>query len=358
MVRTLAILVLLALSFGAARAQDIGVIKGRDGCPVNSSELIWAMDNEDTHAASSIAGWVGATTLDAARNLKMRFCRVPAAGFANAPGPFAVLAIGSCPAGTWTIKRKLDAEDNNNVSQFLPTANAWLPSFLGTALPYDKGDATLHLCVYQGVSGGSFPDLRREYGVFTDQWQLPGALEYGEVSSDDSDLLKAIGGGWYNFNEWTWPSNWAQFAPRPHPYTNVSCCWAGVTEDPQLSFVRGWEDTTFSIARVGNTAPKPQAVCTASPSTGTDSIYTAFDGRQSFARGGKYLVAYEWTFPAGSTSNSPGPHYMSYVVGPGTAQEFVATLKVTDNEGDVSYASCSVIVYSSVQCPGNHCEIE
>lgn len=366
MVRALALLTVIAglliVSLGAAHAQDVGIIKGRDGCPPGSSELIWAMDNEDHNEASAISGWVGATTLDAAGNLAIYFCRIPATQLANAPGPFAVLALGTCPAGTWQVRRTFDAEDHNNVSEFRPTAAAALPNAMTYGFTY------IYFCVYQGVSGGSFPDLQREYGVFSDHWNLPGALAFGEVYSDDEDDVKGIG---TNYDDWIWPRGWTQFVHPPHQVAGVTCCWDGVKEvvpnngwtyswsrSPQLSFLRGEADTVLSIARVGNTVARPQAVCTATPNTGTDSIYTAFDGRQSFARGGKYLVAYEWTFPAGSTSNNPGPHYMSYVVAPGSAQEFVATLRVTDNGGEVSYASCGVVVYSSVPCPGGNCEIE
>jgi hypothetical protein len=345
-----------------AQAQDVGILKGRDGCPPGSSEVTWVMDNEDSHSTSSVSGWIGASQMGESGNLILRFCKIPASLLANAPGPFAVLALGTCPASTWVITRNFDIENNHPKSRFEPSEAAASPNFMTGNI------ATIYFCVYQGVSGGSFPDLKREYGVFADQYTVPGAFEFGQMHSDDEDDTDATCCNW---NDWRWPRNWTQFIHPPHQIEGVSCCINGLklyksdgtwfwswTWDPQLSFLYGWGDTTFSIARVGNTVPRPQAVCTASPNTGTDSIYTAFDGRQSFARGGKYLVSYEWTFPSGSTSNDPGPHYMSYVVAPGNPQEFTATLKVTDNGGEVSYASCSVFVNSSQQCSGTGCEIE
>jgi hypothetical protein len=326
-------------------AQDVGVLKGRQGCPNGAPEVIVEMDNEDHHEASAISGWVGATTLNGAGNLTLRFCRTPAAPFFNAPGPFAVLALDNCPPGSFGVRRKFDVEDEDNRSRILPDAwSAW-PGV-------SDGDVIiLHFCVFQGVPGGSFPQLGKEYGVFSDALQLPGALEYGRIYSDDEDDYSL---GAFNSNRYYYPGNFGSFVAAADASIEVYCCFNGngtfITGD-QLTFLYGINDTTMKVARVTSTPPptNPVAICNADPPTAVGYAWARFDASSSYARGGHVITSYSWWFYDGTTADGPGPHDRFFTPEPGQSEYFSAQLTVTDNFGETGSTSCGVFV-SSDQC--------
>ncbi len=338
--RSFACLALLALP-AWLQAQDVGVIKGRQGCPIGAPEVIVEMDNEDHNEASSISGWVGATTLNSAGNLTLRFCKTPAAPFLNAPGPFAVLALGNCPAGSFGVRRKFDAENNDNRSRIRPDAwSAW-PGVV-------QSDVTiLHFCVFQGVAGGAFPQLGKEYGVFADSLHLPGALEYGRIYSDDEN--SGSGNSYLNANRYYYPPNFSSFIASSDSSIDVYCCTNGngtfLFED-QLTFLHGLEDTTMRVARATSTPPptKPVAMCTAEPTDSINFAWASFVDGGSYARNGRYITSYAWRFPDGTTGNTPGPYNLFFTIQPNQSEFFQAQFTVTDNAGESDTTTCGVHV--------------
>jgi hypothetical protein len=342
------ILGLLVLAFGtSSNAQQVGILKGRQGCPAGMPEVAIIMDNEDNHPASSLSGWVGGSTIDGNRNITLRFCRTGADAFLSAPGRFALLALGTCPPETWSIHRVFDAENHINLSDIEPTRDAGRPTFMTYQNTY------MYFCVFQGADSGSFPVFDKEYGVFSDIWNLPNALEFGSAYSDDED------DGDPNYNAYHWSNTFDWYVPAPHPLPDVTCCWRGLlpgntTFAPQLTYIRGVLDTTLSFARVTATPPptQPKASCVANPRDGVNELYTEFDGSTSFARNGRVITSYAWTFYGGSTASGPGPHGKFYTVSPelGIAR-FTARLTVTDNAGETSTTSCTAVVVSDQGCP-------
>jgi hypothetical protein len=314
---------------GVAAAQEVGIIRGAAGCPVGSSEVWFAMDNEDTNEKSAVHGWTGGITLDSNGNIKYRFCRIPGSLIVNAPGKFAVLQLGaSCPAGATRIFRHFDNEKRNNQNSSGPSAAALSPNYSNR----QWNETGLYFCVFPGGSG-HFPNLGVEYGVFARQSGQPNAFAWGEVFSDDEDTQI-----FQNDNWWVGTNIIGSFGERGRtlPYSDT------------FYIVDGDQNTSLFTAKVGVTAPptRPIANCTVSPAYGNYGVQSTFTADGSAARGGRTIVGYSWIFSGSATPvPGPGPHLRTFTNLNVPYVEHRNTLTVTDSAGETSAATCSVGVY-------------
>jgi hypothetical protein len=171
----------------------VGVIPGvNQDCPPNSDELIIRMDDEDTGNKSHQWLWVGRTNQNEtnSHNTRFYFCRVEGGLFRpfstdlnDVQDDYAVLKLGpSCPPGSVEFNRFFDNEDSHNAN-----------FFSGDIAPNEStGNTRLFFCMFRAAQPNdptisSFPDLGFSYGVFAPADFDHGALDKGEIRSDDED---------------------------------------------------------------------------------------------------------------------------------------------------------------------------
>lgn len=304
-------------------AEDIGILKGRYGCPAGAPEVGIFMDNEDTNQSSALHGWVGATQLDSNGNVTYRFCRVPSDLLVNAPGEFAVLSLDSrCPAGTQRFTRFFDSENRNNKNRAIPSDAAIAPN---DAHAGNGENALLFFCRSSGGTG-TFPDLGVEYGVFANASAQPNALQWGDVFNDDEN---------------TWPGANSNY------YVSETSGRSRYSPYPRL--VDGSQNTSLYMARVTSmpVPTRPVARCNVSPTQGDGFADAAFQDGGSYARNGRALVDYRWSFSDGSPDEyGLGPHYRRFWSESGGPETYSGTLTVTDSAGETASATCYVSVTS------------
>jgi hypothetical protein len=182
----------------------IGVIpndpeKGCLGWPATevdtNSEIFIKFDSENEDNANLHNGWIGA--FESGKNMKLTFCRVPAAGFKVPKGDkddtYAVLKLSDkCPTGSNTLIRYFDCEDDDGIGRCTS-----FPFNLGPHGPSREvgcGNIELHLCVFEASASGNsrpFPKFTSvsgnnlRYGVLGGGGK-PG-FGGGFVYSDDED---------------------------------------------------------------------------------------------------------------------------------------------------------------------------
>lgn len=170
---------------------DVGVIPMADTCPGSTETLRIHMDNEDGQERSTVAGWVGATTVDGSGNTNFVFCRVDGTRFHSLAASndvhsnYAVLKLGqSCPEGAVEFSRYFDNEDGNNKN-----------SYSGNIFPnVVEKNSTLRFCLFKGdgSTASSFPNLGFEYGVFAAP-EFTFTSARGFIHTDDEDNRNANG---------------------------------------------------------------------------------------------------------------------------------------------------------------------
>jgi hypothetical protein len=326
--RVVSMVMSVLASAGLAWSQDVGVVKGRNGCPVGSQEVWFHMDNEDTNEESSVSGWVGAISLDSAGNVRYPFCRVPASLLASAPGKFMVLQLSdNCPSGKARLYRHFDNENHDNRNS---TSGPIGPNYSSRGF----SETGLYFCIMSGGTG-SFPNLGVEYGVIATQYEQPSALARGDVFNDDENTWPGTNNNYYNYSA-AGHTYW-EGRSRSHP---------GVI----VNGIDGSQNTGLHIAKVGVTMPptRPSARCTNSPTYGNIRVDSTFSDAGSTASSGRTLTSWQWSWGDGTSASGPGPHTRSFYhySGPsGSSRTYTGTLTVTDNMGESSSATCSVIVY-------------
>jgi hypothetical protein len=316
----------------------VGVIPQTAECPPGSSMITIHMDDEDTNNANARAGWIGAIVSD--RNTTFRFCRVEGSQFkplsyANAlDHHYAVLRLSDhCPAGATEFSRGFHNQapfigrNTNSISSSSGNDDDFGPNRCSS---YYRATA-LYFCLFeQGTQGNipplnvpimdAFPDLGIHYGVFA----APGfsrAVQSGWVFTDDEDKNPRN-------DDWFDGDADGQRMVKP---TN-----------------RDGRNTTLYTARV-TPETRPVARCTVDPASAVDAVEATFADNGSFARGGRALVSYAWTFTDGyGTAYGPGPHYR-YFSGAGS---YTGTLTVTDDHGETATTYCSVHVRADQPCGG------
>ena len=162
-------------------ANDVGIIPDSSGaCPVGSAHLQIGMDDEDNNCASSVSGWTG-EIVRSPIGTTFGFCRVDGNQFHSLPNrDYAVLQLGTCPAGSKSTQRIFDNEHNNNSN--------WSSGIISPNV--QSGTQTcMSFCFFPaGVAPtmSSFPNFNVSYGVFATPPSLVG-LSTGVVHSDDED---------------------------------------------------------------------------------------------------------------------------------------------------------------------------
>ena len=162
---------------------DVGIIpETPTGCPSGSEHIYISMDDQDdvvfgTHNNSYVQGWTGDIS-HYSTGTTFSFCRVDGNQFHPFFWAYAVLQLGSsCPAGSISITRLFDNENNSN--------HNWSRGNIGPNI--SGGDTELHFCFFPAVGQitGTFPLFYVPYGVFagpSPQW-----LAQGKVHTDDED---------------------------------------------------------------------------------------------------------------------------------------------------------------------------
>lgn len=177
----------LAFPSYAHADNDIGIIKGSQGCPPGAQEIEFLLDNEDSGNDNKHDGWIGGITRG--DNTHLRFCRVDGDDFfASGPqGTFAVLSLDDyCPENTLRFFRSVDDEDRRNINRVRS-----MPKEPKSVLPNVSSKNTLlAFCMSQGAYGSAnFPDYSVEYGVFATSAGLPwlSSGSYGSIFMDDEN---------------------------------------------------------------------------------------------------------------------------------------------------------------------------
>lgn len=178
-------LALTMIPSGSAQAggDDIGVIMGSEGCPNGAAPLWIYIDNEGHNNANSRGGWIGATV--STSNTQFNFCRISGNQLRWPGEPYMVLSLGSsCPAGTFLVIRRFDADDTSESSA---TNINWQAEGLPLSIINDDSDVRMFFCAVDdaGTQSGSLPNIGVEYGVFATS-DFP-ALATGFVYTDDED---------------------------------------------------------------------------------------------------------------------------------------------------------------------------
>ncbi|MHA7629353.1 hypothetical protein [Corallococcus sp. M7] len=165
----------------------VGVIPEGKTCPNPADLLTFHMDDEDHNNENSRGGWIGGIT--STDNTTWRFCRVDASKFkplshdSIRQNHYAVLALGSCPAGSSPFARYFDNEDNNN-NNWASANWVWWPNA-------SSNNTTLVFCVFRGAPSSvstmsAMPDVGFSYGVFAAE-DFSKRLATGWVYTDDED---------------------------------------------------------------------------------------------------------------------------------------------------------------------------
>jgi hypothetical protein len=193
---------------------DVGVVPETAGnCPAGSEYVTIYMDDEDDHCASSLTGWVGATSERITSHVNgttFGFCRVDGTQFHNlghfnlinwsnvtqSPAKatvgaytYSVLKLGSqCPPDAKEIVVHIDNEKTGNLN-----------SSTGNIAPNSQSThhTNLYFCEFSpkfGSSMADFPQLGVAYGVFGGRFLPPAGaghhnfwLNRGQVHTDDED---------------------------------------------------------------------------------------------------------------------------------------------------------------------------
>lgn len=304
----------------------VGVLKGGTSCPAGATEIAIKMDNEDDRQASSLSGWVGAVTKESAGNIWYRFCKIEASRLAGAPGEFAVLQLSStCPAGTLRFSRIFDNENSATGNRVLPDGANIAPNVVGLGT---GGDSKLYFCRYSGGTG-RFPYLGGvRYGVFASSAALPAphADAWGTVYSDDEDS-----------------SNHNTYVDWQHGSYGT---WSRTALYPRL--ISGEANTSLYVARVVGQPTVPVALCRATPSQGVYWLETMLQDAGSYARHGRNIREYRWSFDdGGEDAFGPGPFYRGYPAPewPSPGRTYYPQLTVTDDAGETATTTCPVSVY-------------
>ncbi|MFN8208099.1 MAG: hypothetical protein U0T82_11915 [Bacteroidales bacterium] len=166
----------------------VGVIKS--GSCGSYQEVDVFLDCEDDSPSSTTSGWVGDNTVDANKNVMLRFCAVPCNNFVPYTYPYAVLRLGfqvlptdSYGSVTYQLKRKWDTEDNNNKNAFYYTGTPD-PNLPPEWPNVNDGNWLLYFLMYKGNPSGTFPYFGISYGVFG---TIADASQRGYVRTDDED---------------------------------------------------------------------------------------------------------------------------------------------------------------------------
>lgn len=311
----------------ATQAQDVGVVKAGTYCPAGSQEFAIKMDNQD-QMQSRIEGWrpLG-ISLDGYYNITYRFCRVDGSRFVGAPGEFAVLRLAdSCPAGSEPFERLFDNENYRTGNILSPAgANIW-PNTVGL---YHGGDTRLYFCRFPGGGAGRFPYLGPPYAVFASQSALGPAYAnaWGKV---------------YNRDEYSNNHNLYRWWPYP------GSTHSDMRTSPYSLVINGEADTNLFVARPIATPTTPVAVCNADPTWGVYGLYTTLSATGSYARDGKSITEYRWSFDDGSPDEFAQSVSHSYYAPewPGPGRTYYPRLTVTDNAGEQGSVVCPVTVYT------------
>jgi hypothetical protein len=291
-------------------------------CPGGTSLLYFQFDDEDGNNQNWHDGWIGATISD--RNTRLYFCRVdgrqfkPLSSTNSVTNHYAVLKLGThCPPGSTSFSRYWDHEDINNQNDRWTSSHNNADFFPNSTL---GNDDILNFCLFRTGTDtmSQFPDLGFHYGVFAAA-DFSKAIQTGRVATDDEDGEKD------NDNSMTGGAD-AQRIIEP------------TTEG---------RNTTIHMARV-SPETRPVAQCDVTPTSAVDSTYAIFSDRGSFARAGRTIQSYSWTFSTGVHAPGPGPY--GFTLGVGT---YAGTRTVTDSAGESSSAICYVTVTPSDGCfPG------
>lgn len=286
-------------------------------CPPGASLVNFYLDDEDSDNENNRAGWIGAIKSD--RNTSFYYCRVdgrqfkPLSTVNTVNNHYALIRLGTaCPPGSTNFTRYWDNENSGNAN------SRWTSS--GNALDYGPNtvaysqNSIMYFCLFKSGTDtmSEFPNLGIPYGVFAAP-DFTKAVQSGWVYTDDEDST--------NDNDMT-----------------------GDAEAKRIIVPTGSDgrNTTVYLARV-TPETRPVARCSVSPDSGIDSVHASFSDDGSFARAGRTISSYSWSFSSGSTASGPGPHSQIFDEGIHWGR-----LTVTDSAGESSQVvSCPVIVSSS-----------
>lgn len=288
-------------------------------CPGGTSLLYFYFDDEDGNNQNWHDGWIGATISD--RNTRLYFCRVdgrqfkPLSSTNSVTNHYAVLKLGTqCPPGSSSFFRRWDHEDINNQNDRW-TSSGHDADFSPNST--DGNDDILNFCLFRTGADtmSQFPNLGFHYGVFAAA-DFSKAIQTGRVATDDEDGVK----------------------------DNADDMTGGADAERIIEPTTEGRNTTIHMARV-SPETRPVAQCDVTPTSAVDSTLAVFSDRGSFARAGRTIQSYSWTFSTGVHAPGPGPYGLLFGVG-----TYSGTLTVTDSAGESSSAICFVTVTSSDGC--------
>ncbi|WP_224245990.1 hypothetical protein [Hyalangium gracile] len=297
--------------------QTVSATPSAADCPPGASLVYFHFDDEDSDNENNRSGWIGA--IKSYENTIFYYCRVDGRQFKplsttnSVANHYALIRLGTaCPPGSTAFSRYWDNENNNNInSRWTSSGNAL--DFGPNSVVADSQNSIMHFCLFRSGTDtmSDFPNLGIHYGVFA----APGfskAIQSGWVYTDDEDST--------NDNSMSADADAQRIiAPTGSDGRNTTVYTARVT--PETS---------------------PVARCSVSPSAGIDSAYATFVNNGSYARVGRTISSYSWSFSSGGSAFGPGPHARSFGVGTHWGR-----LTVTDSAGESSAAMCYVTVSSS-----------
>lgn len=191
----------------AYAGNDIGIIKGTQGCPAGTQEIEFLLDNEDSGNKNLPYGWIGG--IEQRGNTHLKFCRVDGDEFfASGPeGGFVVLSLApECPANTLRFSRSIDDEDDDNANR----VRRW-PDQPRSVAPNvsNKYNTKLYFCFSYNYGDGraaNFQHFDVEYGVFATQQSLVdinGLYGYVFMDDENSDNADRFSYDW-TLNPYDW----------------------------------------------------------------------------------------------------------------------------------------------------------
>lgn len=297
--------------------QTVSATPSASDCPQGASLVYFHMDDEDSGNENNRAGWIGATVSNE-WNTRIYYCRVdgrlfkPLSSTNDIANHYAVKQLGTnCPPGSTHFYRYWDNENNDNGNTRW-TSSGNVLDFGPNDVAADSQNSLMNFCLFRSGTDtmSDFPNLGIRYGVFA----APG-------------FSKAVSSGWvFTDDEDTTNDN------RMSDNADAQRIIVPTSSDGR--------NTTVHMARVTPDSP-PVAQCRVTPTSGVGSVYAVFRDNGSYARAGRTISGYTWSFSSGATASGPGPHSRSLGVGAHWGR-----LTVTDSVGESDSMTCWVSVSS------------
>lgn len=276
---TLLLFIYSGLSGLTAQAgpHDVGIIpQTAGGCPVGSERVFIAMDDEDRNNISSVSGWTGTISRSATGTMFM-FCRVDGTRFTSVwHADYAVLQLGTtCPAGSVSISRLFDNEDNRNANW--SSGNTSPSTVQSFELGFQERDTKMFFCYFPTRPlMVQLPNFYIPYGVFagpSSEWFASGLVFTDDEDSGNSDYTETSSPWVYHFARIIYGNDsslkgrnsYLRVAKAANDTCNYPCpyigsydganCWVGQPPAGTKAFI--WANNFYYTPVNRNQCPRP-----------------------------------------------------------------------------------------------------